>query len=189
MGDTKKKIEELMGNATAQFVYCATLAVVIIVILIMVWRMSSTMSSSGSEYFHGSGVVDRVFSSGATQRRLSQEQTGTNQGEYTVVHNAEIKELIPGVIPGPSERLVNQRGEPDFWEISAELDAYRSSQASGLASDTVTSGGADNTDDSNLDANGNLITPATSSSASEYLARDSAAGKYEQQWLTQMLYH
>jgi hypothetical protein len=147
-------------------------------------------SGKRNEKFLGSGVPDAVFTSGATMRRLGQEFGGTNQGTYGIVHNAELVELIPGAAGGncqqtctPStsmdtiygvvgtERLVNERGEPDFWEISSELNSYRNKRNHGyqqaLASAVApTSSSSIPTSLTTLPAGASVVAPTT---AAEYM--------------------
>jgi hypothetical protein len=138
MSTFDKVVNDAATNPTVKVIYFATL---LVLVLLLVWVCRGRKQS---EKFLGSGVPDAVFTSGATMRRLGQEFGSTNQGTYGIVHNAELTELIPGAAGGncqqtctPSvsmdtiygvtgtERLVNERGEPDFWEISSELNSYR----------------------------------------------------------------
>lgn len=170
MGGDGEYAKKIMDNPWVQLTYYAVL---ILLVFIIVWYMMKP----SSERLLGSGVQDQVFTSGATMRRLGQEPTSTNQGEYTIVHNAELKELVPGIVGNSQERLVNERGEPDFWEISSELDAYRSSQVASMAAQAA----ADAAAAQQAQASG-------TTSSTEYLARDSVASKAEDQLLKNMLW-
>jgi hypothetical protein len=152
---------KLLESRSTVVVYFAILIVLVFLIL---WQMRSM--NSKTEGLIGSGIQDQVFTSGATIRRLGQEFTGTNQGEYTIVHNDELKELLPGVIPSKKERLVNERGEPDFWEISSELDAYKESQVAPMTAEAQ----------------------ADASGSKEWLATDSVASRVQDELLRQTLY-
>jgi hypothetical protein len=156
------------------YVSQAVILVLLLVILYKVWYLSSSVKTT--ERLIGSGVVDQVFTSGATMRRLGQEFSGTNQGEYSIVHNDELKELLPSVARATSkERLVSERGEPDFWEISGELDAYRSRQASQMSADAAADAAA--------------VSAATDAvTSTEYLSRDSVGSQVEDALLTNYLY-
>jgi hypothetical protein len=93
---------------------------------------------------HGGGYDGAT--SGATMRTLAQEFSGTNQEDRSIISNAEVAMLDPtlSTVARPvnifapesrGERLVNERGEPDFWEIGSELSAYKASQAPGMMQD------------------------------------------------------
>jgi len=141
------------------------------------------MRKNKSEGLLGSGVVDQVFTSGATIRRLGQDFSSTNQGPYTIVHNADLKELVPGVVPSASsdvERLVNERGEPDFWEISSELDAYRSSQTAGMAADAAAQAST---------ASSSSAAAAPAASTSEWFSPGSPADQVDTATLQTLLWH
>jgi hypothetical protein len=161
--------DDILASSTAKVVY---FGVLILLMFLLVWQMRGM--SSKTERLIGSGIQDQVFTSGATQRRLGQEFSSTNQGDYTIVHNDELKELVPGIIPKKAERLVNDRGNgPDFWEISSELDAYKQSQVAPMQQDAST------------DSSGSgSSTPSTT----EWLARDSVASQVEDQLLRDQLY-
>jgi hypothetical protein len=152
-------------------------AVLLVVVLLLVWLIYN--KNCGSERFLGDGTVMSAapYTSGATMRRLGQDFSSTNQGEYTTVHNDELKELVPGLIKGPSvssaavpavakaaaanmpkkEWLVNERGFPDFWEIGSELSAYKDDVSAGFQSD-VASGNTSSDSSSAVPA---AATPAT----------------------------
>lgn len=156
-GNNNEWADDLLKNSVVVVCY---FAVLLVLLLVIVWSLKKK-----NENLIGSGVQDQVFTAGATIRRLGQEFSGTNQGDYTIVHNDELKELMPGVVSG-KERLVNERGEPDFWEISSELNAYKDSQVAPMSADA-----------------------ANNAAGREYLARDSVASMVQDQLLTQQLYH
>lgn len=151
------------GVLASPLAVSAYFAVLIVLVFLILWGMSSM--NRKTENLIGSGIQDQVFTSGATIRRLGQEFTGTNQGEYTIVHNDELKELIPGVVQEKRERLVNERGEPDFWEISSELNAYKESQVQPLTAEAK-----------------------AQSAGTEYLAADSVASRVQDELLRAQLY-
>jgi hypothetical protein len=161
-GMDTKFADQILASKLTTVVYFAVLLVLVFLIL---WQMRSV--NKKTEGLIGSGIEDQVFTSGATMRRLAQEFTGTNQGEYTIVHNDELKELIPGVIPSKKERLVNERGEPDFWEISSELNAYKESQVQPLAAEAAAQAGT---------------------GGAEWLAADSVASRVQDELLRETLY-
>lgn len=153
-------MESVEQLAQSPLVRVAWFALVLLLLIIVVWLLRSK-----GENLIGSGIQDKVFTSGATMRRLAQEFSGTNQGTYGIIHNDEIQELVPGVISG-KERLVNERGEPDFWEISSELNAYKESQVAPMAGDAA----------------------ANASGQAEYLGPTSIAAQVEDELLRQRLY-
>jgi hypothetical protein len=135
MEQIRQTTDAIMSDSVAKVVYFATL---LVLILLLVWCMKG---GKRSEHYTGGGIMLAPFSSGASQRH-AQEFTGTNQGAYSIIHNNDLQQWVPGSTgPGPyaapamatpvGERLVNERGEPDFWEISSELDSYRNKQNSG----------------------------------------------------------
>lgn len=126
-------------------IYFGLLLVVVILCLFHLRKLSL-----GKEHYtgvglgHGGGYDGAT--SGATMRTLSQEFSGTNQEDRSIISNAEVAALDPQLsMVGRSvnifaqdprgEQLVNGRGEPDFWEISSELGAYKNSQTPGMAAD------------------------------------------------------
>jgi hypothetical protein len=159
--------DRILSNKMVALAY---FAVLLVLVLLVVWMVRG--QSQKTERLIGTGVSDIVFTSGATQRRLGTEFSSTNQGEYTIVHNDELKELVPGVIPGKSERLVNNAEPPVFWEISPQLDAYRMSQTAGLAADAAADAAS-----------------AAASGGTEHLASSSVASIVQDELLRQQLYH
>lgn len=116
----------------------AFIAVVIAIVLALLGFIAYKVYTTASkERLIGTGIDNIIFTSGATQRRLGTEFSEPSQGEYTTPMLADIKELIPGVVPSGAfnERLVSERAEPNFWEIGSELDAYREQQAAGFRTD------------------------------------------------------
>jgi hypothetical protein len=144
MGDSAAELDKAIKNPYVVAFYFALLLV--LVVLCLYW-----CKAGKSERFLGDGTVMSAapYTSGATMRRLGQDFSSTNQGEYTTVHNDELKELVPGLIKGPApavaaavaakkkERLVNERGFPDFWEISNDLSAYKDETAAGFQADVA----------------------------------------------------
>lgn len=151
--------KELVSNPT--FVVVATVFV-IAALCIILWVVLTRIPHR--ERLIGTGISDIVFTSGATQRRLGTEFSEPSQGEYTTPMLADIKELIPGVVPAKAfnERLVSERAEPNFWEIGSELEAYRDQQASGFRADIA--------------------------ATKERLSSDSVAGRVQEELLRQQLW-
>jgi hypothetical protein len=69
--------------------------VVAVVVVIIILMFVAKLFNMGAERFTGSGVQDRVFTSGATMRVLSQSLSATNQEDRQTISNSEIKEAIP----------------------------------------------------------------------------------------------
>lgn len=136
MADTTSTASNIVDKLrTNRWVIVVYFAVVLLLLIMIVWSAHcAKKASQTTEHLIGGGIQDKIFTSGATMRRLGTEFSGTDQGQYTTVHNAELKEMIPGIVSG-KERLVSGRGEPDFWEISGELAAYRDEASTGMASD------------------------------------------------------
>lgn len=59
---------------------------VLILVIGLIWRAQQIEES----YLDPLSKVD-VYTSGATMRRLGQKFTATNQGAYTIIHDAERK--------------------------------------------------------------------------------------------------
>jgi hypothetical protein len=124
-------------------VVCVYFACLLVLIVLCVYHLNKL--SKGKEHYtgvglgHGGGYDGAT--SGATQRTLAQEFSGTNQEDRSIISNAEVANLDPVLsqvgrpvdifsptVLARNERLVNERGEPDFWEIGSELAAYKQSQ-------------------------------------------------------------
>jgi len=58
----------------------------VITLLILVWLVMHTRREN---QYVGGGVTDKLYTSGATMRRLAQKFSQPGQGKYLVVHNAE----------------------------------------------------------------------------------------------------
>ena len=139
--------KEILENANAVVVY---FAILLVLVFLVVYHLSKTQRKEHAQgVYLGTGTTDSTvpFTSGATMRVLGQEFSGTDQGTYGIVHNAELKELVGNKALGLSkERLVNERGMPDFWEISSELGAYRDEQAAAFRKDMAAEAAAPKTE-------------------------------------------
>lgn len=62
-------------------------ALVLILLVGMIWR---SYQIDQEFYLDSLNEID-VYTSGATMRRLGQKFTSTNQGTYTIIHDAEQK--------------------------------------------------------------------------------------------------
>jgi hypothetical protein len=116
--------------------------VVVLLLLVIVWHLKRIDGNTKkSEHYtgvglgHGGGYSGQT--SGASMRTLAQEFSGTNQQDRVTLSNAEVAQIAPDlssvgrpvdIYAAPPERLVNERGEPDFWEIGNELAAYKQAQ-------------------------------------------------------------
>ena len=104
------------------------------------------MRQSKTEGYYGLGVGgDKIstnlsvqsqeaqaLTSGANQRRLAQEFSQPNQGDYGIAHKKDMLALVP---ESRKDRLVSLRGNPDFWEVGDVLAAYRGQHEVGAISD------------------------------------------------------
>lgn len=130
--ETKSKAEQLLGDAQVRMLYCAVVIVLLFLIIMQLWHVGYYVK----EKFEGA-VADPGFQAGALpgsynasgpRARFLSEPGATTQGWRSTPYNQSTGAI--GVQPLPigafgAEGLVNNRGEPDFWEISKELDAYR----------------------------------------------------------------
>ena len=110
-------VEKVYGNDTVRIAY---LAMLLILLLMIVWYTFP----AGAEKLEG----NQIYTAGATMRVLGQQFTSTDQGANDIVYNDEIKNWKDFK---PSEGLVNERGNPDFWEINSTLNAYKEEQLPG----------------------------------------------------------
>ena len=129
---------------------CVYFSVVLVLLLLCVYQLSKLPKAK--EHYTGVGLGHsggyNGATSGATVRTLGQEFSGTNQEDRSIISNAEISQLDPDLSrvgravdifanSHHGERLVNERGEPDFWEISSELAAYKASQSDPMRQDAA----------------------------------------------------
>jgi hypothetical protein len=64
---------------------------IVCILLLLIYKLVRSENLDNPDYL-GSGITNAVYTSGATMRRLGQKFSSTNQGEYTTLHNAEIKD-------------------------------------------------------------------------------------------------
>jgi hypothetical protein len=117
-------LAEIAANPTYVAVYFAILLVLVILIL---FTLRNARKERMNNYgVAGGGIQDRVNTSGASQR-FAQDFGQPGQGVHATPYNADIMAVAGAIAPqaGPKERLVNQAGYPDFWEITSELGTYR----------------------------------------------------------------
>jgi hypothetical protein len=126
---------------------CIYFGLVLLLLVLCVYHLNKLTAAkehyTGAGLGHGGGYEGAT--SGATQRTLGQEFSGTNQQDRSIISNAEVAAIDPGlssvgravdIYAGVgSEQLVNERGFPDFWEIGSELAAYKASQTPGMSAD------------------------------------------------------
>lgn len=126
---------------------CVYFGLVLLLLVLCVYHLNKL--SKGKEHYtgvglgHGGGYDGAT--SGATMRTLAQEFSGTNQQDRSIISNAEIAQIDPSLsevgravdifASSGQERLVNERGEPDFWEIGSELSAYKASQVAPMSAE------------------------------------------------------
>jgi hypothetical protein len=127
-------------------------AVLLILLVVVVYKLSNSSEHyTGTGLGHGGGYGGAT--SGATLRVLGTDLSSTNQQDRQTVSNAEVAAVQPqlSLVGRPvdiyagmndRERLVNGRGEPDFWEISSQLDAYKTSQIPAMQAGAAASAAA-----------------------------------------------
>lgn len=138
----------LCEDKTVRCIYFGVLLLLILYIVWLQWQdireayMGKGFAIRGYENFSGPSAR------GPTARRLGQEFSQPNQGEHGVTYIDEIREHVPAreQVPAspaeggaaPKEALVNNQGEPDFWEIGNVLAAYRRRQSPSYRGDIET---------------------------------------------------
>lgn len=112
-------VEKVWGDKSF---HVATIVAVVIVLLMVLMAVFQRLM--GKEHIVGDPLVAATsYTSGASQR-FGQEPTATNQGGApTYIQDLPQELRNPG--PAKSERLVNGREAPVFYEIGDELAAYR----------------------------------------------------------------
>jgi hypothetical protein len=98
-------------------IFC--IAVIIVFLLgFIYWIIHTSIFGKRKAIFDWSENMEgRIYTSGADLRDWGPQFTSTDQ------------DLSSN--PGYSEHLVNERGEPDFWEINPTLNAFREQQIPG----------------------------------------------------------
>ena len=126
---------------------CVYFGLVLLLLVLCVYHLNKLTQPkehyTGVGLGHGGGYDGAT--SGATMRTLAQEFSGTNQQDRSIISNAEIAQIDPSLSEvgravdifgsASQERLVNERGEPDFWEIGSELSAYKASQVAPMTAE------------------------------------------------------
>ena len=142
--DMDKLCEDCVSSPMTMCVYFGCVLLLLILCVYHLNKLGGKQEHyTGVGLGHGGGYSGQT--SGSTVRTLGQEFSGTNQLDRSIISNAEIAQVDPSlsqvgravdIFGGNStERLVNERGEPDFWEISSELGAYKQSQTPGMRQD------------------------------------------------------
>jgi len=129
--------DTLMNDSQTACLYFALVLTLLVLVIMQLWKVGYYMESFGNP----TTVGDIAGSEGWVQ------QTGPGNSNLTSKSGSgrvacfeqpgQGGECLPvgaGVGLG-TESLVNNRGEPDFWEISGELGAYRSGQTAGFRQD------------------------------------------------------
>lgn len=149
MGDNDKSSWQTCADSPMN--KCIVMALIILLLLFVVYHLNNIdKSTKKAEHYtgvglgHGGGYSGQT--SGATLRTIAQEFSGTNQMDRQTLSNAEVASIAPDlssvgrpvdIYAAPPERLVNERGEPDFWEIGNELAAYKQSQVAPMRSEAA----------------------------------------------------
>lgn len=180
-------IKSTYNSEPVRFWYFAVLIVLVLLITFYLFKLSSK-----GENFLGGGVQDQVFTSGATMRRLGQEFSQPGQGEHTTVYNAEIKEMLPGVVPSRTpERLVSEREPPVFYDVSAELGAYQAASTSSESPEDSAEYqliAAATTPYGNIPVNAAASTATAVGTKAEYMANMAPAARVQEELLRRQLY-
>lgn len=98
------------------------LALHLIIVLLLVWiiffRSESLKTVQGDRIgdslrgYVGGGLNSRIYTSGATMRRLAQEFSSSNQGQYMTVHNLEDPSAGDlHLVAMPSEKMTAAQGD------------------------------------------------------------------------------
>ena len=111
----------LSGNP---MVVCLYFAVLLLLVVLIFWSTKSE-GLIGTGLGRGAPTDTRLsdysseaaaLTSGAKARRLAQEFSQPNQGNYTTTHLHDAQSVMERIQPkGAGESLVSERGEPDFW--------------------------------------------------------------------------
>ena len=117
------------------FVYAVIIFLFIFVVLPIVMDWVRGEGYRGIHGYLGDGYgafpdhSSQALSSGASLRRLGQEDSATNRGDYSVLHNKEDAGHRDFVDDYEFEQLVGDRRAANLWEIDSDLDEYQRSQA------------------------------------------------------------
>ncbi len=120
---------------------CVYFGLVLLLLVLCVYHLNKLTAKK--EHYVGFGMGHGgnygALAGGPTIRH-AQELSATNQQDYSIISNADVAQLVPDLssvgravdifadVGRDQERLVNGRGEPDFWEIGSELSSYKQSQ-------------------------------------------------------------
>ena len=138
-------LDELVGNTNVQFLYYAT---VLVLLVLMVFYLKELCDGGASEHLTryplgtSAGAMG-AFTSGASQRhtQLLSDTSQENRQTPLTIDVAEQDPSLSGtgrpVDLFGSEHLVSNRGEPDFWTVGSELGAYKRRQVPGMRSDAA----------------------------------------------------
>jgi len=132
--------DQIINSSSTRLAY---FAVLLLLVVLVVYHLRE---ASGSENLvSGTPAAGNSYGnmSAGANGRFQQEFSATNQDAFGTVLTADVAASTHGQasqvgFPGyknsfDNERLVNGRGEPDFWTIDSELAAYKRSQAPHLA--------------------------------------------------------
>jgi hypothetical protein len=127
-------VSNIVDNKTYRLIY---FAIILILLILIMWYHYKAENLTGAGL--GTGNAYYGSTSGATMRRLGQEMSQPGQGEYMEIHNKEIKEVFPNLIP-KKEGLVGTSQGPNFLEIGNELDVYQRASIEGEPTENLISG-------------------------------------------------
>ena len=107
--------------------YFAAVLLLLLLIIMQLWKVGYFMSENMTSGVRGASAFT-VLAPGVGSRGINQEFSGSNQGDTHGVNDPGIAH-IAAQEAAHNEWLVSGRGEPDFWEITSELGAYKRSLA------------------------------------------------------------
>jgi len=111
-----EKLSEFSKSSSTQIFY---FGVVLVLLLLITYYLYVLVKKPVTEY-----LANQIYTSGATMRMLGTQFSEPSQGQYSIVHNEQLKKWNDY----PKEGLVSERSEPDFWEINGVLNAYKEEQ-------------------------------------------------------------
>lgn len=130
--------QSLLENPTAVCLYFAVVLVLLLLVIMQLWKVG---------YYSSEHQVSHPV------KMVNQQNTLFNGGRYSTELSGANGPMTSGVFPGlgtgemsaygmenytnpflrDSEYLVNNRGEPDFWTITSDLQDYQMGETTGMA--------------------------------------------------------
>jgi hypothetical protein len=135
-GDDEKsmcdKILEMSGIAC---LYFGAVLVLLLLIIMQLWKVGYYSSEHNQGHV---GISPGDAASWARSGNFKDNNVAKYMGQFSQSGQAESSGIAANASEHfssnlPAEYLVNNRGEPDFWTITSDLDAYKTSQVKGMA--------------------------------------------------------